>query len=305
MADVVTQVEGRSLKLSNLDKVLYPSGFTKGEVIEYYHGIAPVMLPHLAGRPVTRIRFPNGTTGMSFFEKNVPAGAPPWLIRHTVDGSEGAVTYPIVDGVAALVYLANLVALELHTPQWHTDDPATPTTLSPEVAVDQLVIDLDPGAGVTMPLIATAALLIAGELGDAGLVAFIKTSGSKGLQLYAPLVPTPAGRVMEWMHALAAALVARHPDLFVTAIAKEARAGKILIDVNQNLPGRTTVTAYSLRARDEPTVATPVTWDEVEAAAEGAPLSFTAPQVLERVAERGDLFAPLLDGRRGTLPPPD
>lgn len=302
MADVVTEVDGRTLKLSNLDKVLYPSGFTKGEVIEYYHGIAPVMLPHLAGRPVTRIRFPNGTKAPSFFEKNVPAGAPPWLVRHTVDGSEGPVLYPIVDGVPALVYLANLAALELHTPQWHTDDPATPTRLSPDLPVDQLVIDLDPGAGVTMPLIATAALLIAGELGDAGLVAHVKTSGSKGLQLFAPLVPTPAGRVLGWVHQLADALVARHPDLFVTAIAKEARAGRILIDVNQNLPGRTTVTAYSLRARDEPTVATPVTWDEVEAAAEGAPLSFTAPQVLARVAEVGDLFAPLLDGRRGTLP---
>ncbi len=302
MADVVTEVEGRSLKLSNLDKVLYPSGFTKGEVIEYYHSIAPVMLPHLAGRTVTRIRFPNGTQASSFFEKNVPAGAPPWLVRHVVEGSDGPVTYPIVDGLPALIYLANLAALELHTPQWRTDDPQVATRLSPELAVDQLVIDLDPGAGVTMPLIATAALLIAGELGDAGLPTFVKTSGSKGLQVYSPLAPTPVGRVMEYVHTLADGLVARHPDLFVTAIAKDARTGKILIDVNQNQPGRTTVTAYSLRAKDTPTVATPVTWDEVEAATDGAPLTFTAPEVLRRVAEHGDLFAPLLEGRRGMLP---
>lgn len=302
MADVFTEVEGRSLKLSNLDKVLYPSGFTKGEVIDYYHQIAPVMLPHLAGRPVTRIRFPNGTKQSSFFEKNLPAGAPDWLTVLHVDGADGEIDYPIADSVPTLVYLANLAALELHTPQWHTGDPSRTTTISPELPVDQIVIDLDPGEGVTMPLIATAAILMAGELGDAGLTSHCKTSGSKGLQVYAALEPTPAGTVLEWARSLAARMAETHPQLFVAAISKEVRVGKILIDANQNMPGRTTVTPYSLRAKDEPTASTPVTWEEVEAATEGAPLRFTSADVLDRVERLGDLFEPLLTGRRGTLP---
>lgn len=302
MADVVAEVAGRTLKLTNLEKVLYPSGFTKGEVIDYYRTVAPVLLPHLARRPVTRVRFPHGTTGASFFEKNVPAGAPPWLQRQIVDGSEGEVVYPLVDGVPALVYLANLAALELHSTQWRTPDPDAAVRLSPEVLVDQVVVDLDPGAGVTMPLIATAALLVAGELGAAGLAAFAKTSGSKGIQVYAPVQPTPAGDSLGYVQGLAEALVSRHPELFVTAIGRDARVGRLLLDVNQNLPGRTTVSVYSLRARDTPTVSAPVTWEEVEAAADGAQLSFTAPEVLARVESRGDLFSGLLAQRRGVLP---
>lgn len=302
MPDVLTEVDGRPLKLSNLDKVLYPSGFTKGEVIAYYHAIAPVMLPHLAGRPVTRIRFPNGTQAPSFFEKNAPAGAPDWLTIHHVEGSEGDIAYPVVDSPAALVYLANLAALELHTTQWRTDDPATPTRLSDAVAVDQLVIDLDPGEGVAMPLIAAAALLVAGELGADGLVSQAKTSGSKGLQVYAPLAPVAVGAVLAYVRALGERLVAHHPELFVTVIAKDARVGRILVDVNQNLPGRTTVTPYSLRAREAPTASAPLLWDEVEAATTGAPLRFEAHDVLARVEDHGDLFAPLLGARRGVLP---
>ena len=302
MADVTTELDGRTLKLSNLDKVLYPDGFTKGEVIAYYHAIAPVMLPHLAGRPVTRIRFPNGTDKPSFFEKNVPNGTPDWVHTHHVIGSSEDITYPLIDDTPTLVWLANLAALELHTHQWRVADGSEQTTIDDDLLVDQLVIDLDPGPGVDMPLIATAALLIAGELGDAGLVSCAKTSGSKGLQVYAPLEPTPARRLLTWVRDFGDKLVELHPELFVTEIAKAARAGKILVDVNQNLPGRTTVCAYSLRAKDEPTASTPLAWDEVEAATTGEPLRFTSAQVLERVERHGDLFEPLLTGRRGRLP---
>ena len=302
MADVMTDVDGRALKLSNLDKVLYPSGFTKGEVIAYYHAIAPVMLPHLAGRPVTRIRFPDGTDEPGFFEKNVPHGTPDWVHTHHVVGSSENIVFPIVDDLPTLVWLANLAALELHTHQWRVADGSDQTAIGDDLPVDQLVIDLDPGPGVAMPLIATAALLIAGELGDAGLVAYPKTSGSKGLQLYAPLEPTPVGPVLAWVRAFGDRLVELHPEVFVTEIAKAARSGRILIDVNQNLPGRTTVTPYSLRAKEEPTVSTPLEWEEVEDAAGGSPLRFTSADVLARVEQHGDLFGPLLSGRRGHLP---
>ncbi|WP_300083394.1 non-homologous end-joining DNA ligase [Propioniciclava sp.] len=303
MTDVTTEVDGRTLKLTNLGKVLYPSGFTKGEVIDYYRRIAPVMLPHLAGRPVTRIRFPNGTQAPSFFEKNVPAGTPEWVTVHHVAGSREDIDYPLVDSLATLVWLANLAALELHTHQWRAAPGASATELTEELLVDQLVLDLDPGPGVAMPLIASAALLVAGALADDRLLCHVKTSGSKGLQLYAALEPTPAGRVITYARALGARLAAAHPELFLTEIAKAARPGKILVDVNQNLAGRNTVCAYSLRAKDAPTVSTPLAWDEVEdAAAGGSPLRFEAADVLDRVEAHGDLFAPLLTGARGVLP---
>ena len=304
MADVTADVAGRTLRLTNLDKVLYPCGFTKGEVIEYYRAIASVMLPHLSGRPVTRVRFPHGTTGPSFFEKNVPAAAPAWLQRQVVDGTDGAVIYPLINDVPALVYMANLAALELHTPQWRTPDEGAPVRLSPQVLIDQVVMDLDPGADVTMPLIALAALLVAGEFAEAGLRAYPKTSGRKGIQVYAPVAPTPAGSALTYITSVAGTLMTRHPELFVTTVSKEARAGKILLDINQNLPGRTTVSVYSLRAGATPTVSTPLTWDEVEAASEGAPLTFTAPDVLERVHRDGDLFAAVLTDQRPSLPAP-
>lgn len=303
MADVVTEVAGRTLKLSNLDKVLYPSGFTKGEVIDYYVRVAPVMLPHLARRPVTRVRFPNGTAAAFFFEKNAPAGAPDWLARHAVVGSEGTIDFLVVDDVPALVYLANLAALELHTPQWRHRPDAASTTVDEHLAVDQLVIDLDPGGGVGMDAIATAALVIGAALGDDDIVGHAKTSGGKGIQVYAALEPTPAGVVGDYVRALGATLVDAYPQLFVTQIAKDARAGRILIDIGQNLPSRTTVSVYSLRGRDAPTASTPVTWEEVEAAAHGAPLAFTAPEAVARIEAHGDLFAPLLEPtHRGTIP---
>lgn len=301
--DVTTEVAGRTLRLTNLAKVLYPSGFTKGEVVDYYRRIAPVLLPHVAGRPATRVRFPNGTDAPRFFEKNVPAGTPDWVRVHRVDGNRESTTYPLVDDLPTLVWLANLAALELHVPQWRTPAGRRGTTLGDDLPVDRLVVDLDPGPGVGMPLIAAAALLVAGELGDDGLVGHVKTSGSKGLQVYAALRPTPVGRVLAHARALGERLTAAHPEVFVTEIARAARPGRILVDVNQNLPGRTTVAAYSLRGQDSPTVSTPLTWGEVEdAAAGGSPLRFEAADVLARVAERGDLFAPLLTDTGGVLP---
>ncbi len=304
MTEVTSEVGGRTLRLTNLDKVLYPSGFTKGEVVDYYVHVADAMLPHLARRPVTRVRFPDGTAAPSFFEKNPPAGAPGWLPTHAVTGSEGTIDFPVVADLATLVYLANLAALELHTPQWRHAVDARSTTVSDELPVDQLVIDLDPGPGVDLPGIATAALLVGAALADDDLVSHAKTSGSKGLQLYAALEPTPAGEVLEYARSLGAGLVEAHPRVFVTTVAKDARAGRILVDVNQNLPGRTTVAPYSLRGRDEPTASTPLTWDEVEAGAAGeADLRFTGADVLDRLDRHGDLFAPLLDERhRGKLP---
>ena len=302
MTEVTTEVGGRALKLTNLDKVLYPSGFSKGEVVTYYHAIAPVMLPHLAGRPVTRIRFPNGTTASSFFEKRAPGGTPDWVRAHRVTGSRETIPYPIVDDLPTLIWLANLAALELHTHQWRVAPGSDATVIDADLPIDQLVIDLDPGEGVEMPLIATAALLVAGELAADGLTCHAKTSGSKGIQVYAPLTPTPTAQVTDYAGRLGARLTEQHPALFTTEIAKAARVGRILLDLNQNLPGRTTVSVYSLRARDEPTVSTPVTWQEVEDAANGAPLRFTASDVLARVDDHGDLFAPMLGSRRGTLP---
>lgn len=303
MADVVTEVSGRTLALSNLDKPLYPTGFTKGEVIDYYVRIAPVLLPHLARRPVTRVRFPHGTTHPSFFEKNVPNGAPDWLEHHLVTGSEGTVDFPVVSELPALVYLANLAALELHTPQWRHGPGTGETQVSDALAVDQLVVDLDPGPGIDLPTLATAALVVGAALAEHDLPGHAKTSGRKGLQVYVPLVPTPAGEALAYARALGARLTAAHPELFVTQIAKDARPGRILVDVNQNLPGRTTVAPYSLRGTDAPTVSAPVDWDEVEAATAGAPLRFDAHGVLARVAERGDLFADLLaPDHRATLP---
>lgn len=302
MAEVTTQVDGRTLRLSNLDKALYPSGFTKGEVIAYYHAVAPVILPHLAGRPTTRVRFPNGTESPSFFEKNVPAGTPDWVSVVIVTGFHERNVYPLINELATLVWLANLAALELHTHQWRVPAGATEVALSETMAVDRLVIDLDPGPGVTMPLTASAAILVAGALAEDGLSAAPKTSGSKGLQLYVPLSPTPADAILAYARALGARLTAEHPDLFVTRIAKEARKGRILLDLNQNLPGRTTVCPYSLRGRNDPTVSTPVTWDEVGEALDGHPLRYTTRDVIGRIERHGDLFDQVVKGTQHVIP---
>jgi bifunctional non-homologous end joining protein LigD len=298
---VAVQIDGQSISLSNLDKVLYPAaGFTKAEVIDYYTRIAPVLLPHLHGRAATRVRFPDGVDGPSFFEKNAPSHTPDWVATATLPAPGSTkgherIRYIVVDDLATLVWLANLAALELHVHQWR---------LTPEGApgpADRLVLDLDPGAPAALPECARVALLLRAELSALGLDPVVKTSGSKGLQLYVGLAETPVERVHAWAKDLAERLSAAHPQLIVHRMEKAARTGKVLIDWSQNAGAKTTVAPYSLRARPQPTVSTPVDWAEVDQAAGGAVLSFTASEVLERVHSRGDLFAGLLGGG-ATLP---
>jgi bifunctional non-homologous end joining protein LigD len=298
---VLVHIAGRELELSNLDKVIYPeTGFTKGEIIDYYVRVAPVLLPHLRDRPLTRIRFPNGVQSSGFFEKNAPGGTPSWVKRVSlpVPGSTTGrerMDFVVVNDVATLAWLANLAALELHTPQWK---------VGPRGGVhgaDQLVLDLDPGAPAAIGECCQVALLLREALEDAGLTPVAKTSGSKGLQVYAAIAETPSDTVNEYAHELATTLESEHPKLVVSRMTKSLRPGKVLLDWSQNNAAKTTVTVYSLRARPTPTVSTPVTWDEVGAAAEGAPLSFTQADVLARIAD-GDLFEPLLAATRPALP---
>jgi len=304
---VLTSVEGRTLSLSNLDKVLYPEvGFTKGDVISYYASVANVLLPHLKDRPTTFVRFPNGVDGQSFFSKNAPKGAPDWV--HTVAIPHGersakheAVRYVLVDDLPTLIWAANLAALELHTPMWRI------ATDGGTGQVDLMVFDLDPGEPAAISECCNVALLIREALEREGLDCLPKTSGSKGLQLYAPLLPTrPWQEIHAMAHELARDIERRHPGEVVSNMRRELRSGKVLIDWSQNNGAKTTVSPYSLRARAEPTVSTPLTWDEVAGGADaGAPdtLRFLAPDVLRRVTEYGDLFAPLLRGYTSATSP--
>lgn len=289
------RVEGRLLKLSNLDKVLYPEqGFTKAEVIDYYSRVAPVLLPRLAGRPATLRRYPDGVEGPSFYEKNVPRHAPEWVrtVRietpGSVKGNEFA-DFVVVEDLATLVWVANLAALELHVPQW---------TVGPRGgrrSPDLLVFDLDPGLPATVVECCRVAELLRVELERDGLVVFAKTSGSKGMQLCAAVDVSSPERTAVYAKGLAQRLAAEHPGLVVSTMARAARPGKVLIDWSQNNPAKTTVVAYSLRARAVPSVSTPVSWDEVKACVRPEDLVFTAEDVLGRVTHGGDLFAELAD----------
>jgi len=281
------EIEGRRLSISNLDKVLYPEvGFTKGAVINYYARVAPVMLTHLARRCVTFNRYPNGVDAKSFFEKRCPSHRPEWV--HTAvgpgDGDRG-IDYCVIDDVASLTWAANLAAIELHTPMARVDDIGSPT---------MVVFDLDPGPPAGMRECADVAIDIRDTLAGLDLVLFPKTSGSKGLQLYLPLnAPHDHDHARSFALAVAQMLEKHHPDRVLTVMKKDLRHGKVFIDWSQNAGFKTTICAYSLRARPHPTVSTPVTWDEVEDAADGAPLSFEATDVLARVDEHGDLFEPV------------
>jgi bifunctional non-homologous end joining protein LigD len=284
-----TQVDvgGHRLTLTNLDKVLYrEAGFTKGEVIDYYARIAPAMLPHLADRCLTMRRYPDGVEGASFFEKRCPGHRPDWLRTALGPGNGGqGISYCVVDDVGGLVWAANLAALELHTPMSRSADMGVAT---------MVVFDLDPGAPAAMAECAEVGLWIRDVLDGLDLRAAAKTSGSKGLQLYVPLNrPHGFDHTKSFALAVAQLLEKHHADLVVSDMRKELRTGKVLIDWSQNVAAKTTVCAYSLRARPRPTVSTPVTWAEVEAAAGGAPLSFEARGVLDRVERSGDLFAPV------------
>jgi bifunctional non-homologous end joining protein LigD len=284
--DVV--VEGRTLSVSNLDKVLYPAvGFTKAEVLDYYARVAPVLLPHLGDRAVTLRRFPNGPAGKSFYEKNCPRHRPDWITTSPIQGEDGVIDFCRIDSVAALTWVANLAALELHTSMARFVDPDAPT---------MVVFDLDPGAPAGLLECAEVALLIRHVLEDLGLECVVKTSGSKGLQLYLPLnTPTTYGRTAGFSRTVAQALESSEPRKVVSAQRKDLRRGKVLVDWSQNSRHKTTVCVYSLRATDDATVSTPLQWEEVEEAVEvgdASHLRFRAPEVLERVADLGDLFAP-------------
>lgn len=273
--------------MSNLDKVLYPeAAFTKGEVIDYYVRIAPAMLPHLSGRCVTFHRFPNGVDKSSFFEKRCPGHRPEWV--HTAVGPgdrTGGIDYCVLDDVASLAWAANLAALELHTPMARSADMAHPA---------MVVFDLDPGAPAGIVECADVAIDIRDTLRGLGLETFPKTSGSKGMQIYLPLnTPHEHEHTRSFSLAVAQLLEKHHPDKIVTTMKKEARPGKVFIDWSQNAGFKTTICAYSLRARPRPTVSTPLSWDEVEECAAGRHLSFEAPEVLDRVDRFGDLFAPV------------
>lgn len=287
------RVEGRLLRLSNLDKVLYrEAGFTKAEVIDYYSRVAPVLLPHLRGRPATLRRYPDGVEGLSFFEKNVPRHAPEWVrtVRIETPGSVRGNEYAdfvVVQDLATLVWVANLAALELHVPQWAVGPRGG------RHSPDLLVFDLDPGTPATIVECCAVAELVRVELERDGLSVFAKTSGSKGMQLYAAVEVSSPERPSEYAKGLAQRLAREHPGLVVSTMAKAARPGKVLIDWSQNNPAKTTVAPYSLRARARPSVSTPVSWDEVRACVRPEDLAFVAEDVLERVTHGGDLFAEL------------
>lgn len=281
------QVEGRRLTLSNLDKVLYPeAGFTKAQVLDYYRRVAPVMLPHLRGRPVTLKRFPEGVAAESFFEKRAPPHRPSWVATAKVVHKGDAIEFCVVDDVATLVWLANLAALELH-PQLHVaEDPERPTVM---------VFDLDPGAPAGLLECCAVALRLREVLEDLGLRCFPKASGLKGLQLYVPLHSGASyDDTKAFSRGLAKVLERERPKEVVSRMRKDLRAGKVFIDWSQNDQIKTTVCAYSLRAHERPRVSAPVAWAEVEHALDAHDregLVFEAEQVLARVRRHGDLFA--------------
>jgi bifunctional non-homologous end joining protein LigD len=284
---VRVRVDDVELELSNLDKHLYPE-FTKAEVIDYYTRVAPVLLPHLANRPVTRVRYPEGVNGGHFFEKNAPDHTPAWV--RTVElpspgSSQGrdTIDYVVVDRLPTLVWLANLAALELHTPQWPVSRHGAAR------APDRLVFDLDPGAPAALPECLDVALLLRDRLATDGVEAYPKTSGKKGLQLVCPISGGQDDRaVSEYARRLAVEIEHSRPDQVVSRMAKKLRPGRVFIDWSQNNATKTTVAPYSLRAQRDPTVSTPLTWQEV---ATGGSPRFRAGEVLDRIERYGDLMA--------------
>jgi bifunctional non-homologous end joining protein LigD len=318
--ELAVRVGERTLVLTNLDKVLYPgTGYTKAEVISYYSQIAPIMLPYLRDRALTRVRFPDGVGaaaagGGAFYEKNPPNGSPPWIRTVAVHTGDGIVTYVVADDEPTVVWLANLAALELHVPQWRFGS----TTPGPDGLVglpghgpeagepraDRVVVDLDPGEGVTMVETARAALLVAGRLAADGLLPIAQTSGSKGIQVFAAVRPCRTRAAWSYVRQLGIRLRRDHPDLFVATMSKQQRAGRVYVDYNQNLAARNTIAPYSMRGRDRPSVATPVSWEDIGAVRHPDDLRFTPEQVLTRVVERGDLAADLLLADPPDLPAP-
>ncbi len=294
---ISVRVDGRELTLTNLAKVLYPEdGFTKAEVLDYYQRIAGVLLPHIAGRPMTLKRYPEGVDAQTFFQKHAPAHRPGWVRTGEVRSNSSrardprtSIEYVVIDDLPALIWAANLAALELHVPMWRFPrGPGQPPM------PDLMVFDLDPGPPATIVDCCRVAQALRPALESAGLRPVAKTSGGKGLQLYAPVDGLTADQASEAAKSFAQRMEAELPGRVVSRMTRKLREGKVLIDWSQNNGSKTTIAPYSLRARARPTVSTPVTWDEVEACRRPGDLFFTAPDTLGRVAEHGDLFAPLL-----------
>jgi bifunctional non-homologous end joining protein LigD len=280
----ITEVEGRRVALSNLEKVLHPAtGFTKAELLHYYATTAEVLLPHLRDRPVSFLRYPDGPDGQAFFTKNVPPGTPDWVSTTEVPRSEGPARMVLLQDLPSLMWAANLVT-EFHTPQWRAQ--------TPDMA-DRLVFDLDPGPPATIVECCRVALWLRERLSADGLSAYAKTSGSKGLHLLALLKPAPSREVTAYAKSLALEAQTDLPGLVTHRMTRSLRPAKVFVDFSQNAARKTTATPYTLRARPEPTVSTPVTWEEVESCPHPAQLTFRAQDIPSRLEQHGDLLAPL------------
>ncbi|GGV25019.1 non-homologous end-joining DNA ligase [Streptomyces griseoflavus] len=290
----ITEVEGRRLALSNLEKVLYPAtGFTKAEVLHYYATVADVLLPHLRDRPVSFLRYPDGPDGQVFFTKNVPPGTPEWVTTAEVPRSEGPARMVLVQDLPSLMWAANLVT-EFHTHQWLIGDPGQ---------ADRIVFDLDPGAPATIVHCCEVAVWLRERLAADGIEAYAKTSGSKGLHLLAAVRGASSDQVSEYAKRLAVEAEKAMPRLVLHRMTRSLRPGKVFVDWSQNAARKTTATPYTLRARPEPTVSAPVTWEEVEDCRSPEGLALGAPDIGPRVQDYGDLLAPLLDpAHAGPLP---
>jgi bifunctional non-homologous end joining protein LigD len=289
------EVDGRELKLTNLDKVLYPkAGFTKGEVVDYYARVATAMVPHLSGRAVTLRRFPEGVDDLdaAFFEKRCPKHRPKWVKTTKVQAgpNAGYIDFCVCDSLPTLIWMAQLAAIELHPSLSLSRAPKRPTVLA---------FDLDPGPPADVVDCCRVAVRLREMFGHFGVQSFPKTSGSKGLQVYVPLNnETTYETTKPFAKAIAQLLEKQTPDQVVSKMKKAERKGKVFVDWSQNHQRKTTIAVYSLRARERPTVSTPVGWDEVEAVAgsgDGSTLVFEASAVLERIERHGDLFAPVLE----------
>src|SRR5580704_14577105 len=298
-APTIVEVEGRKLKLTNLDKVLYPAaGFTKGQVVDFYVRIAPVLVPHLAGRALTMKRYPEGVDHEYFFEKNAPMHRPEWVKTAPVwsESNLRTINFLLANDLPTLVWIANLASIELHPSLSRATDITLPT---------MIVFDLDPGPPANIVQCAQVGLWVHEIFDHFGLKSFPKTSGSKGLQIYIPLnTKTSYEQTKSFAHAIARLLEQEHPELVVSDMKKAVRTNKVFVDWSQNDEHKTTISVYSLRAREHPTVSTPVTWDEVEQALkkkDAARLVFEAKDVLARVEKMGDLFEPVL-ALKQTLP---
>jgi len=293
VTDASVEIQGKNLKLSNLEKVLYPAaGFTKKDVIDYYVKIAPALLPHLSGRALTRKRYPDGVDGEPFFEKNAPMHKPEWVKTAPIWSGRNrrTVHYVLANDLATLVWLANLAALELHPSLALASDIECPT---------EMVFDLDPGPPANIVQCCQVAIWLREIFEHFGLQSFPKTSGSKGLQLYVPLnTPTTYESTKTFSHALAQLLEHDHPELVLSDMKRNLRTGKVFVDWSQNDEHKTTIAVYSLRAREHPTVSTPVTWDEVQRTLkkkDASLLVFEAAQTIARFEKMGDLFEPVLE----------